>query len=179
MNQCPHCGTEISKYKGTFISGPNYTISQDKKSVTKYTDAGWNANIIGSDIITPGTITIIKFRIEKTDSNSHIMFGVAPKTINQNGASLYSSCGWYFYSNTGGIYCQPPLSYNNFGYINQNKLPDDSVITMIVDSVVGKISFKINDGLIKTAFHALTFSEDIVPCVLIYTKGDTVRLINE
>ena len=50
---------------------------------------------------------------------------------------------------------------------------------MIVDSVVGKISFKINDGLIKTAFHALTFSEDIVPCVLIYTKGDTVRLINE
>ena len=50
---------------------------------------------------------------------------------------------------------------------------------MIVDTIVGKISFKIDNGEIKTAYHALTFSEPVVPCVLIYTKGDTVRLINE
>lgn len=50
---------------------------------------------------------------------------------------------------------------------------------MIVDTIVGKISFKINGGEIKTAYHALTFDEPVVPCVMIYTKGNTVRLIKE
>ena len=176
---CQCCGSEIRKYKGTFKSGPNYTISQDNKSVTKYSSDEWNATIIGTEAIAKNAITIVKYRIENTDSNSFIMFGLAPKSINQNGVNLYESCGWYLYSYYGGLYCQPPLSYSNFSFLNQNKFPIGSVITMIVDTIIGKISFKINDGELKTAYHALTFDEPIVPCVLLYTKGDSVRLIIE
>ena len=179
IEQCQCCGSEIRKYRGTFISGPNYTISQDNKSVTKSSSDAWNANTIGTDPIAQGAITIINYRIEKTDSNSYIMFGLAPKTINPNGSTLFGSCGWYLYSNTGGLYCQSPLSYSNFAYLTKNHFPTGTIITMIVDTIVGKISFKIDNGEIKTAYHALTFSEPVVPCVLIYTKGDTVRLINE
>ena len=50
---------------------------------------------------------------------------------------------------------------------------------MIVDTIIGKISFKIDEEELKTAYHALTFDELIVPCVMLYTKGDTVRLIYE
>ena len=176
---CQCCGSEIRKYKGTFKSGPNYTISQDNKSVTKSSSDGWNANVIGSEAISKGSITIVKYRIEKTDSNSHIMFGLAPKSINQNGVNLYTSCGWYLYSYTGGLYSQSPLSFSNFAFLNQNHFPTGSIITMIVDTIIGKISFKINEGEIKTAYHALSFDEPIVPCVNLYTKGDSVRLINE
>ena len=179
IEQCQCCGTEIRKYKGTFKSGDNYTISQDNKSVTKFSSDGWNANIIGSDSIAKGAITIINFRIEKTDSNSHIMLGVSPISINQKGVNLYQSCGWYLYCYTGGLYCQSPLSYSDFSFLNQNKFPEGTVITMIVDTIIGKISYKINGGLIKTAYHALTFNEPIVPCAILYTKGDSIRLINE
>ena len=179
IEQCQCCGTEIRRYKGTFKSGDNFTISQDNKSVTKFSSDGWNANIIGSDSIAKGAITIINFRIEKTDSNSYIMFGVAPLSINQKGVSLFTSCGWYLYSATGGLYCQSPLSYSNFSFLSQNHFPEGTVITIIVDTLIGKISYKINGGLIKTAYHALTFNEPIAPCVLLYTKGDSVRLINE
>ena len=179
IEQCQCCGSEIRKYKGTFKSGPNYTISQDNKSVTKYTNNGWDSIIIGTECISPNAITIVNYRIEKTDSNSSIMFGVSTKSINQNGSTLYNTNGWYLYSCTGGLYCQGPLSYGNFSYLTENHFPTGTVITMIVDTNVGKISYKINHGEIKTAYHALTFNEPIVPCVMIYTKGDTVRLINE
>ena len=179
IEQCQCCGSEIRKYQGTFKSGENFTISQDNKSVTKSSTNGWNANVLGSDSIAKGAITIINFRIEQTDSNSHIMFGISPKSINQSGVDLFRSCGWYFYSYSGGLYCQPPLSFSNFSFLNQNHLPAGTIITMIVDTVVGKIYYKINGGDIKTAYHALTFNETIVPVVILYTKGDSVRLINE
>ena len=179
IEQCQCCGSEIRRYKGTFISGPNYTISQDNKSVTKSSANGWDAIIIGSEPIAHGAITIVNYRIEKTDGNSNIMFGLSPKSINQNGSTLYCTSGYYLYSQTGGLYCQPPLSYSNFSFLTKKPFPIGTIITMIVDTIVGKISFKIDNGEIKTAYHALTFTDPVVPCVMIYTKGDTVRLINE
>ena len=175
---CQCCGSEIRKYKGTFKSGPNYTISQDNRSVTKSSSDNWNANILGTEEISKGAITIVNLRIEHTDSNSYIMFGLAPKSINQNETCLYSKNGYYFYSHSGGLYCQPPLSFSNFNFLNQKQFPIGTVITMIVDFIVGKISYKINEGEIKTAFHSITFNEPMIPCVLLYTKGDSVRLIN-
>ena len=179
MEICQCCGSEIRKYKGTFKSGPNYTISQDNRSVTKCSSNAWDAIVIGSENIAKNAITIINYRIELTNSNSDIMFGLSPKTINQKGSNLFCTTGWYFYSCTGGLYCQSPLSYNDFSYSNEKKLPSGTVITMIVDTTIGKISYKINGGEVKTAYHALTFDEPIVPCVMLYTKGDTVRLIYE
>ena len=51
IEQCQCCGSEIRRYKGTFISGPNYILSQDNRTVTKCCDNGWNANAIGSETI--------------------------------------------------------------------------------------------------------------------------------
>ena len=82
MEICQCCGSEIRKYKGTFKSGPNYTISQDNRSVTTCTSNVLNAIVIGSENIAKNTITIINYRIELTDSDSYIMFGLSPKTIN-------------------------------------------------------------------------------------------------
>ena len=88
----------------------------------------------------------------------------------------YNKCGWYFYSASGGLYSQPPLSYINFKYMNDTHFREGTIITLIVDTNIGKISYKINDGLIKTAYQ-ITFPENVVPCVLLYTKGDSVRII--
>ena len=176
---CQCCGSEIRRYKGTFKSGPNYTISQDNRSITKSSANKWDAIVIGSENIAKNAITIINYRIESTNLSSDIMFGLSPKTINQHGSSLFCTTGWYFYSNTGGLFCQSPLSYSNLAFMNEKNLPSGTVITMIVDTIIGKISYKINGGEIKTAYHALTFDEPIVPCVMLHTKGDTVRLIYE
>ena len=175
IEQCQCCGSEIRRYKGTFISGPNYILSHDKKTITKSNDDGWNANAIGSEIIPLGTITIINFKIEKT-AESHIMFGIAPKTMDQKLVTAYAKCGWYYYSYSGGLYCEPPLSYNNFKFIDDSKLPEGTIITLIVDTTIGKISYKINDSQIKTAYH-VTFPEGVVPCVVLYNKGDSARTI--
>ncbi len=64
IEQCQCCGSEIRRYKGTFKSGPNYILSQDNRTVTNCQE-GWNDNAIGNEIIPMGTITIIKFKIEK------------------------------------------------------------------------------------------------------------------
>ena len=93
MEICQCCGSELRRYKGTFKSGPNYTISQDNRSVTKSSDNAWNSIIIGTDNIAKNAITIVKYRIELTDSNSFIMFGLSPKSINQNGSTLYNTNG--------------------------------------------------------------------------------------
>ena len=179
MEICQCCGSEIRRYKGTFKSGPNYTISQDKRSVTKATSNGWDSIVIGSENIAQNAITIVTYRIENTDANSYIMFGLSPKSIDQNGSTLYCKNGWYFYSYDSKLFCQPPLSFNDFTFLDSNPLPTGTIITMIVDTTIGKISYKINGGELKTAYHALTFNESIVPCVMLYTNGDTVRLIYE
>ena len=175
IEQCQCCGSEIRRYKGTFISGPNYILSQDNRTVTKCSDNGWNANAIGSETIPLGTITIINFKIEKTVV-SNFMIGIAPKTIDQKLGGAYSKCGWYYYSYNGGLYCEPPLSYGNFKFRDDSQLPEGTIITLIVDTSIGKISYKINDSLIKTAYH-VSFPESIVPCVLLYDKGDSIRII--
>ena len=179
MEICQCCGSEIRRYKGTFKSGPNYTISQDNRSVTKSTSNAWDSIVIGSENIAQNAITIVTYRIENTDANSCIMLGLSPKSIDQNGSTLYCKNGWYFYSNDSKLYCQPPLSFNDFTFLDSKPLPTGTIITMIVDTIIGKISYKINGGELKTAYHALTFNESIVPCVMLYTKGDTVRLIYE
>ena len=104
------------------------------------------------------------------------MFGVAPLSIDQKSATGYAKCGWYYYSNTGGLYCQPQLSYSNFKFRDDSQLPEGTIITMIVDTTIGKISYKINDSLIKTAYQ-VTFPESIAPCVMLHNKGDSVRMI--
>ena len=60
--------------------------------------------------------------------------------------------------------------------MNDTHFPEGTIITLIVDTNIGKISYKINDGLIKTAYQ-ITFPENVVPCVLLHTKGDSVRII--
>ena len=174
IEQCQCCGSEIRRYKGTFKSGPNYILSQDNRTVTNCQE-GWNDNAIGNEIIPMGTITIIKFKIEKT-KNSDIMIGVAPQSIDQKLNCAFEKSGWYFYCANGGLYCQPPLSYSDFKFIDDSKLPEGTIITLIIDTSIGKISFKINDGLIKTAYQ-VTFPENIVPCVMLYSKGDSVRIM--
>ena len=82
INECPCCRTEIRNYIGIFIPSPNYIINQDSRAVTKYGSSAWNANIIGSESIPLGTITIINFKIEKA-SSSNLMFEVAPQSIDQ------------------------------------------------------------------------------------------------
>ena len=175
IEQCQCCGSEIRRYKGTFISGPNYVLSQDNRTVTKSSEDAWNVNAIGNEVIPMGTITIINFKIEKT-SVSNIMIGIAPKTIDQNLVTGYVKCGWYYYSNNGGLYCQAPLSYSNFKFRDDSELPEGTIITLIVDTNIGKISYKVNNSLIKTAYH-ITFPENIVPCVMLYNKGDSIRMI--
>ena len=104
------------------------------------------------------------------------MFGIAPQSIDQKLNCAYAKSGWYFYCYSGGLYCQPPLSYSNFKFMDNSKLPEGTIITLIIDTSIGKISFKINDGLIKTAYQ-VTFPENIVPCVMLYNKGDSVRIM--
>ena len=174
IEQCQCCGSEVRRYKGTFKSGPNYILSQDNRTITNCQE-GWNVNAIGTETIPMGTITIINFKIEKTKS-SNFMIGVAPQSIDQKLNCAYAKCGWYYYTYNGTLYCQPPLSYSDFKFRDDSNLPEGTIITLIVDTNIGKISYKINDNPIKTAYQ-ITFPENIVPCVMSYHKGDSIRII--
>ena len=174
IEQCQCCGSEVKRYKGTFKSGPNYILSQDNRTITNCQE-GWNVNAIGTETIPMGTITIINFKIEKT-KNSHFMIGVAPQSIDQKLNCAYTKCGWYYFTYNGTLYCQPPLSYNDFKFRDDSNLPEGTIITLIVDTNIGKISYKINDNPIKTAYQ-ITFPENIVPCVMSCHKGDSIRII--
>ena len=179
IDQCQCCGSEIRKYRGTFVSGPNYAISQDKKTATKCNNTKWDCNAILSDSISPGTITIIKFRIEKTDSNSHIMIGIAPKVNNQNMENFFFSYGYFMNCYNGCIYNHHPFQYDSEKFLTEKRFPEGTIITMIVDTNAGKLSYRINEGFIKTAFHSITFVDQVYPYVLFMTKGDAIKIIHE
>ena len=103
------------------------------------------------------------------------MIGIGPKVNNQNTPNFFREYGYFINCYDGYIYSK------NFeeNCLFVNKLPIGTLITMIVDTNAGKLSYRINDGIIITAFHSLTFSEPIYPYVLFMTKGDVVKIIHE
>ena len=81
------------------------------------------------------------------------MLGIGPKVNNQNICDFFRTYGYFMNCYNGFIYSK------NFeeNCLFKNKLPFGTIITMIVDTNAGKLSYKINDGFIITAFHSTLF----------------------
>jgi len=108
--------TEIEEEKiYAFSPGPNYALSNNNKIATINNNvSGYEANVLTKGFLKGTRIWNIKI----TTGNSGFFIGVAPIDIDQNGTTMYSQNGWYFYTYNSTLFSGPPMNYSGKQYSN-------------------------------------------------------------
>ena len=123
----------------------------------------------------------IKILKSKDESGNDIFVGVAPFDIDQNEYCNNIKCGWYFDCYDSKLCSGPPHNYIDKDYgprkeSGQYVHTGDSV-GVVMDTAKGELSFVLNGVNLGVAFDGIPLDKPLVPCVLLYYKGDSVELI--
>lgn len=122
----------------------------------------------------------IKILNSKTNDGGDIFVGVAPRTIDTKADSVYSECGWYLNCFNSSRYSGPPHHYScePYGPTKENGkyIRTGDVITVVMDPSEGVLSFMVNGVDFGPAFVGIPTDKDLVPCVILEKKGDSVEI---
>ena len=103
--------------------------------------------------------------------------------IDHNGYNNYEKCGWYFDCYDSVLYSGPPHNYNWPGKEygprkgNGKYVRTGDSVGVVMDTVKGGLSFVVNGMNLGVAYEGIPLDKPLVPCVLLYFKGDSVELI--
>ena len=111
-----------------------------------------------------------------------IFIGVAPFGIDQNTCN-YNKFGWYvrFYSST--LRSGPPHNYKEKAYGPRKEegeyVHEGDSIGVLMDTAKGELSFALDGASLGVAYEGIPLDKPLVPCVILYNKGDSVELVIE
>ena len=151
------------------------SLSNDNRTIEKLVNTGWIGVRCEEMSSIPG-IYQFSIRIDKTDVNSHIMFGFCLNT--HNGASGYynGNCLANFYLTNGYVYSPSiaAISGNNFKGLT------GMIVSATIDTATKVIYFSIN-GFPLAAPRSIRLNDGdiskICPCVDINTLGEKVSIV--
>ena len=156
----------------------------DKKNpriATKTGDCG-NCSITGNTPLPLNKVTSWSVKVLKSRRNDGegIFIGVAPSDINQNEYENYDKCGWYLSCWFSKLWSGPPHNYNSKEY-GPRKGDGEYVHTgdsvgVVMDTTKGELSFELNGVNLGVAFEGIPLDKPLVPCVILWYKGDSVEL---
>jgi hypothetical protein len=153
------------------LNNGNYTITNDNKTIEKI-GSGWYG-VRADELPVQLGIYVCSIKVDKTDDNSHIMFGVCLK-IHSNSSGYYNGqCLAMLYLHNGYIYV--PSIANSAA--NGFRAISGAVITMKIDTIMKYVTFKVNGENIAPPRFFNCRDEDlskICPCVDLHTAGDKV-----
>ena len=139
--------------------------------------------ITGNTALPQNKVTSWSIKILKSRDNDGfgIYIGVAPSDINQNEDWNGDKCGWYLSCYYSILRSGPPHNYCNKEYGPRKRIGEyihrgDSV-GIVMDTAKGELSFVVNGVSLGVAYDGIPLDKPLVPCVLIYWKGDSVELI--
>lgn len=162
--------------KDHFVTGPNYIVSKDGKTVQKSKGSTWNATALGSFRVTPdiNKVTwILRHVVPQGNSPSktdNIMLGIAPWDMNQETVSNYNICGW-FLSMCDGVKYGSQHTDNKIECVAPN-----ASLTIMIEK--GNIFFSSNNGPLIEIFHGIPRDKPLRLCVLLgRVKNNTVSLL--
>ena len=109
----------------------------------------------------------------------NIFIGIAPTNINQNIYNYYN-CGWYFDCYDSTLYSGPPHNYECKEYGprkgNGQYIHTGDSVGVLMDTTKGELSFGLNGVNLGVAFEGIPLDKPLMPCVLLWYKGDSVEL---
>lgn len=138
------------------------------------------ATVIGNVLLPVGKTVRWSIRLLKSRDNGRgISVGVAPFDILLNVANNGNSCGWYFNPSTSTLRSGPPHHFNEKKYSTSYNSKKKGDIEVTMSTLTGDLSFSApGKSILSTAYKAIPLDKPLVPCVLIYYKGDSIELVN-
>lgn len=138
------------------------------------------ATVIGNVLLPVGKTVRWSIRLLKSRDNGRgISVGVAPFDILLNVANNGNSCGWYFNPSTSTLRSGPPHHFNEKKYSTAYNPKKKGDIEVTMNTLTGDLSFSApGKSVLNIAYKAIPLDKPLVPCVLIYYKGDSIELVN-
>ena len=162
---------------------PRKRYSVDKKNPKIAKNAnGCNCTVIGNAPLPLNQATSWNVKILKSEMNngSYIFVGVAPSSINQNESYNAYKCGWYLRCCDSTLWSGPPHISRNRAYGPKKKWGEyvhtGDIVGVVMDTAKGKLSFVLDGVNHGVAFEGVPLDKPLVPCALLYYKGDCVEL---
>ena len=160
------------------VDNKKYSVDEENPRIATFIGGG-RCTIIGNTPLPLNTVTSWNIKILKSKNNNgnDIFIGVAPSDIYQNkkGAS-----GWYFNCYFSELCSGPPHNYYGKEY-GPRKGEGQYVHTgdsagVVMDTTKGELSFVVGGINLGVAYEGILLEKPLVPCVLLWKKGDTVEL---
>ena len=150
----------------------NAYISNDLKTIKKVSGSTqWNCSAVGNISLINGKIN--KWKIQIEEMNNDIVFGIVPKNIDLNAIDNWKN---------GYVTCSSNFDKHNLGICSkfaERKAQKGSIIEIIVDLEMGKLSFSLNGENVGVFCDNIIKDIEYVPFLDIYSEGTKVRLLEK
>ena len=154
---------------------------ENPRIATKINTDDW-CTILGSSNLESGEIFEYGVKALKTKENNgkNIFIGIAPLNIDQGIDKNFIKCGWYFNCYDSTLYSGPPHNHRGKKHGPRKKEGEyvhmgDSV-GVVMDTAKGELSFVVNGVNYGVAYGGIPLDKPLVPCAILYWKGDSVEL---
>ena len=121
--------------------------------------------------------------VSKDNNGYGIYIGVTPADIDQSEKDNCNKCGWYLHCWNSALLSRPPHNYNDKEYAPRKKegkyvLTGDTV-GVVMDMPKSELSFVVNGVNLGVAYDKIPKDKPLVPCMLLWNSGDSMKLITE
>ena len=131
----------------------------------------WNCSAVGNISLINGKIN--KWKIQIEEMNNDIVFGIVPKNIELNAIDNWKN---------GYVTCNGNFAKHNLGVWSkfaERKAQKGSIIEIIVDLEMGKLSFSLNGENVGVFCDNIIKDIEYVPFLDIISEGTKVRLLEK
>ena len=160
-----------NKFIFKFMPNNKYTINNNGLSAIKNSN-GWDGVIIGDKEIPKNKIS--KWKI-KLNSDLNISYDDLYIGIGNNNVKSYNDF-WSFYSHLTNVSLNKKGSITNYK-TNKEKIKKGDIIEVIVDRILGNLSFAVNEVNYGIAFSDIPKDDVLYPTVLLYEKNLNIEII--
>ena len=159
-----------------------YSVDEKNPRIITKISHGW-CIIIGNTPLPPNKVTSWSIKVLKSrwNNGSGMYIGVAPYDIDQNVKDNSDMCECYFNCYYSTLWSGPPHNFSRKVYGPRKERGEyvhtgDSV-GVVMDTAKSDLSFVLDGVNIGVAYEGIPLDKPLVPCVILYHKGDSVELI--
>lgn len=145
-----------------------------------YGGIGCWSTVVGNVLLPENKTLKWSIRLLKSRDNGRgISVGVAPFDVPLNAANNGNNCGWYFDLCTSILRSGPPHHYSVKKYKTNYSPKKKTGVEVLMNTTTGDLSFSASGkDPLGVAYQGIPLDKPLVPCVLLYYKGDSIELVD-
>lgn len=150
---------------------------------TKVHGGSGYSTIVGSTALGRGRVASWHVRVLRSlrGDGGGILTGAAPFDVSQDDDGNFVRCGWYLNCYTSTLFSGPPHGCKDVPYGPRRPGKGEYVragdaVGVVADTAKGTLSFVVGGVSYGAAFVGIPLDRPLVPCTLVWNKGDAVEL---